>query len=146
LSDAFEAPLRLELRPSRSLRLWLIAVHAAVMLAVPLLPRWPGLAVLFAAGASAGVAWCRRRQATPQLLWRGDGRWEAAAGGAGGTLRLARRPFVHARLVVIPLCPVEGGRTRHVLILPDMLDAATFRRLRVRLRYGRTDAACEQCH
>lgn len=140
MSDAFEAPLRLELRPSRSLRLWLIAVHATAMLSTPLLPRWPGVALLLVAAASAGAAWRRCRRAPPRLLWRGDGSWERATDGGDETLRLARRPVVHPRLVVIPLRPVGGGRIRHVVVLPDMLDAAPFRRLRVRLRYGCTDA------
>lgn len=141
MSDVFEAPLRLELRPSRSLRRWLIAVHATALLSTLLQPLWPGFALLLVVAASAGTGWRRWRQAPPQLLWRADGDWELATDGGGGTLRLGRRPVVHPRLVVIPLRPVAGGRLRHITVLPDMLDAASFRRLRVRLRRHRGDAA-----
>lgn len=141
--SVFEAALRLELRPSRRLRYWLIAVHTAVLLAIPWLPPWLGCTVLLGGTASAVLAWRHCLQSPPQLLWRSDGRWELAAGGEHGTLRLARRPFVHPQLVVIALCPVPGGRVRAVPVFPDMLDAAAFRRLRVRLRHALIDAAVD---
>lgn len=138
MSNAFEAPLRLELRPSRRLRRWLLAVHGAVAIVVPLLPPWLGLAVLSAGGASAALAWRALARRPPLLLWHGDGRWELASDGGDTAAVLARPPFVHPQLVVLPLRSAHGGPIRPVVVLPDMLDITAFRRLRVRLCMART--------
>jgi hypothetical protein len=61
----------------------------------------------------------------------GDGR--ACAG------RVHRDSYVGARLSTIVWRPFGRRRMRTILILPDMLPAADFRRLRVLLRYGRSD-------
>ena len=63
----------------------------------------------------------------------GDGR--ACAG------RVHRDSYVGARLSTIVWRPFGRRRLRTILILPDMLSAADFRRLRVLLRYGRSDVA-----
>jgi hypothetical protein len=63
--------------------------------------------------------------------------------GNGGACagRVHRDSYVGARLSTIVWRPFGRWRTRTILILPDMLPAADFRRLRVLLRYGRSDVA-----
>lgn len=55
--------------------------------------------------------------------------------------RVHRDSYVGARLTTIVWRPFGRWRTRAMLILPDMLPAQDFRRLRVLLRYGRSDVA-----
>lgn len=64
-----------------------------------------------------------------------DGEGRACAG------RVHRDSYVGARLSTIVWRPFGRRRMRAILILPDMLPAADFRRLRVLLRYGRSDVA-----
>ena len=67
------------------------------------------------------------------LVVNGDG--GACAG------RVHRDSYVGARLSTIVWRPFGRWRVRTILILPDMLPPADFRRLRVLLRYGRSDVA-----
>ena len=53
--------------------------------------------------------------------------------------RVHRDSYVGARITTIVWRPFGRWRSRAILILPDMLPAHDFRRLRVLLRYGRSD-------
>jgi hypothetical protein len=53
--------------------------------------------------------------------------------------RVHRDSYVGARLSTIVWRPYGRWRSRAILLLPDMLPADDFRRLRVLLRYGRSD-------
>lgn len=53
--------------------------------------------------------------------------------------RVHRDSYVGARLSTIVWRPFGRRRARAILLLPDMLPANDFRRLRVLLRYGRSD-------
>jgi hypothetical protein len=55
--------------------------------------------------------------------------------------RIHRDSYVGARLSTLVWRPFGGWRARSILLLPDMLPAQDFRRLRILLRYGRSDAA-----
>jgi hypothetical protein len=55
--------------------------------------------------------------------------------------RVHRDSYVGARLSTLVWRPFGRWRSRTILLLPDMLPAQDFRRLRVLLRYGRSDAA-----
>lgn len=55
--------------------------------------------------------------------------------------RVHRDSYVGARLSTIVWRPYGRWRARTILLLPDMLPADDFRRLRVLLRYGRSDVA-----
>jgi len=61
--------------------------------------------------------------------------------GDGSTLagRVHRDSYVGARLSTLVWRPFGRWRSRSILLLPDMLPAQDFRRLRVLLRYGRSD-------
>jgi hypothetical protein len=67
------------------------------------------------------------------IVVTGDG--NACAG------RVHRDSYVGARLSTIVWRPFGRSRLRTILLLPDMLPADDFRRLRVLLRYGRSDVA-----
>jgi hypothetical protein len=54
--------------------------------------------------------------------------------------RVHRDSYVGARLTTLVWRPFGRRRARTILLLPDMLPAQDFRRLRVLLRYGRSDA------
>jgi hypothetical protein len=62
--------------------------------------------------------------------------------GDGNTVagRVHRDSYVSARLSTLVWRPFGRWRSRAILLLPDMLPAQDFRRLRVLLRYGRSDA------
>ena len=136
--------LRVALRPSRALATILVAAHlAAAGAVVPLeLPIGAKLA-LGALAATSLVHALRRyaflkgrtaaralelRSADEASLQTGDGTWHDA--------RILTTTYVSARLGVVNLKVRGALLPRHVVILPDALDAEDFRRLRVRLRWG----------
>lgn len=55
--------------------------------------------------------------------------------------RVHRDSYVGARLSTLVWRPFGRWRSRTILLLPDMLPADDFRRLRVLMRYGRSDVA-----
>lgn len=130
-SPAFDAPLRLEVRPSRALRVALVLLHVLAALAalalLPLPAPWvlAGAAVLIASG---GIEWRRARQ-HQRLLWRADGAWEHP--GATGECRLHASTFVSPWLVVLAL--QDGRRVRRWVLVRDALPPVVWRRLRARL-------------
>ena len=137
-SNAFDAPLRLELVPSRRLRRWRLLVHGAGVLTVPLLQSpvlGVGVLVLLL------VSFLRRPILPSALLWRSDGQWECRIGGSVEPAVLATTAVVQPWLVILPLRCDERRRIRYLVILPDMLPAQDFRRLRVRLRIAMANAS-----
>ncbi len=141
-STAYATPLRLELKPSRTL-FWLLTfshLGAAGLLSTMSLPFWVkaflGMSVLVSYLWLVGRhALLRHPGAAVSLLWpRGD-HWQVQSrNGAQVSALLSPESFVHPWLTVLLLKPESGGRARNVVLLPDMLDAEAFRRLRVRLR------------
>ena len=67
----------------------------------------------------------------------------AVTTGDGSCDRGCVRPdsYVGARITTIVWRPGDAGWSRAILLLPDMLPADDFRRLRVLLRHGRSDVA-----
>jgi hypothetical protein len=55
--------------------------------------------------------------------------------------RVHRDSYVGARLTTLVWRPFGRRRARTILLLPDMLPVQDFRRLRVLMRYGRSDVA-----
>ncbi len=137
--------LKISLKPSRRLAMLLGLAHAAAagMVLVVDVPIWLQLFLLVLIGTSCGVCLYG-----PALLRGG----EAIVGletGEGGSLLLQTRrgewregallgsSFVSPYLTVL-IVRTEGKLfARHVVIMPDSLDAEDFRRLRVRLRWQR---------
>lgn len=137
-SSGYAAPLRLELRRSRRLALYLAVIHAGALALVPLLPLGVPVGALLAAlillclvrNVSTRVL-MRGRRDIVALVWTREGDWRLQE--RGGRLHVCRlRPgsYVHPGLTVLNF---SGGRRCSVVLLPDSLEPETFRRLRVRL-------------
>ncbi len=141
-STAYATPLRLELKPSRTL-FWLLTfshLGAAGLLWTTNLPVWAtaclGVSVL------VSYLWLVARHAllchpaaAVCLLWPSGIQWQVRSrNGEEASALLSPESFVRPWLTVLLLRPETGGGARNVVLLPDMLDAEAFRRLRVRLR------------
>lgn len=125
---AFDAPLALETRPSRTLRAGLVALHAAAGIGLMLVPPawgWGGNAVLV---ASLGWEW-RRSVRRHRLTWRRDGCWDC---GEAAPLSLGSSTFLSPWLVILSLH--DGRRSCRWALARDALPAEQWRRLRARLR------------
>ena len=86
------------------------------------------------------VALRRGPRAVRRLELRGDLTLVVVTGnGTAYAGRVHRDSYVGARLSTIVWRPYGRWRRRAILLLPDMLPADDFRRLRVLLRYGRSD-------
>jgi len=136
--------LRLELRPSRALAATILAAHLAAAACLWLIV--PGLAGIglaaLAAGLGSATAWDRallRGARAPRFIeLRGDGlsSVESASGWrcpvVGGRGRAGRHWVIVA---------LQGAARRNLLITGDMLDAESFRRLRLWALWGRLPGA-----
>lgn len=126
-----------ELRPSRRLLYWVLAVHAAALAVLPGLPLpwmaggaiWLALSATHALYPRGATHW---RRPPLRLSFHPDGNveWES-----GATSHVAR---VLPQSLRLPwLCVIawqgEHGRGR-IVLAGDMLDAESFRRVRVWLR------------
>jgi len=134
------AALRFTLRPSRRLVVVLILIHAGALVLALMLPLpWPVMLVLWLAtltslGWSLGVA-LLKQGAIVELIEEVAEEW-ALRDSAGNVVvtRLLPGCYLHPQLVVLNFARNgERWRRRRVVILADMLDADSFRRLRVRL-------------
>ena len=138
--------VRIALGPSRILAAMLGVAHvtAFAVITIVTLPAWAK--VLAGSIIAASCAWSichagllRTAHAIIELVIGEGGR--VSCRDRTGTWREARilgSSFVAPWLTVLNL-RVEGLRlARHVVILPDNVDADTFRRLRVLLRWART--------
>ena len=145
---------RFEFRPSRQLAVVLVGVHVLACLALlPLaLPLWaklalPAVLIISAAYHLWRYAWLRAGQAVTSLVVEGD---EVRLLRRDGTERVARvmqDSLVTPLLSVLILLPEGARRACSVVILADSLDAESYRRLRVWLRWGlpkTADAAHKQ--
>jgi toxin CptA len=139
-------PISLQPAPSRRLYAGLVLVHVGALLALlPVsLPWWCKALVMFAVLADAVHAYQRHvlllgDDVTAVTLFP-DGRWmiktrysEECQGEPVG------ERLVQAWLTVL-VFRLADGRRRALILLPDNVEAKSFRRLRVRLRYPRKSA------
>jgi hypothetical protein len=142
-------PVRVSLAPSLAASVVIAFLALATCVIVAMLPVETaaiGLAVIaisvWAVDRIHVVALRRGPRAIRRFELRGDltlvvvtGDGKACAG------RVHRDSYVGARLSTIVWQPYGRWRRRAILLLPDMLPADDFRRLRVLLRYGRSDVA-----
>ena len=138
LHDIEGTVLRLEVQPSRLLLRIQFLVHglALMVLAYPLgVPIW--VRGLLFGGLVASLLFTLRSDALTgvrELLLDGGNQWFwRRADGVLEALRLRNDSWLGTHLSVLRF-DREAGRTMNVIILPDSLDADSFRRLRVRLR------------
>lgn len=132
-SNASAPTLHLDPRPSTRLALLLVLLHAAVAAGLLLaLPPWqsvPGAALL---AVLLVHEWRASRPPAGLLRDAGGDWWQAGS----GPLRLQPSTLVTPWLVVLVL---RGpGDVRRVVLLPDSLAPAQWRRLRATLRVERS--------
>jgi hypothetical protein len=137
--------LRLEPRPSR-IGCAAIAVSCTAMASLALLlpvDPWSKAAALLAIAAIAGRGfWRCTGRGVPAIVHVGCDRRMTATTRDGRTRdgSILEASYVGAYLTTIvwrPDCAPRFSPSRAILILPDVLPADDFRRLRVLLRYGR---------
>ena len=140
------APLRVALKPSRFLAGGLVIVYGATLILVWTL----SLPVLLRAGVisliASHLAWVLWRHAWRQgagaivgVVLRGERRAEIVRRcGTREACSIGEDSFVSGLLTVVraypAAAPARPWTVRTILILPDMLDAETYRQLRVLLR------------
>jgi hypothetical protein len=120
---------------------WLMVVHVAPVLLLPLLPLslWLKLALLAAVVCSLPFSWQRHvRRCHPEaihgLLWEEAGYCRLTLkSGRQLDLELSSQAFILPWMVILYF-RTAGKRYRCLPVLSDMLDDEAFRQLRVRLR------------
>lgn len=136
--------LRLELRPSRALAATILGAHLAAAACLYLIVTGPvGMALAaLAAGLGAATAWdralLRGAHAPRSIELRGDG--SASVESANGWRRLVagRGGRAGRHWVIVAL---QGASRRNLLITGGMLDAESFRRLKLWVLWGRLPGA-----
>ncbi len=141
---------QIELSPSRYLAFILVSVHGAASL-VPLLvlPWWAGstIVLMLLLGLRHYLlrdAWLRLPHSCARLVLEEEGAVLVRRDGAELSCRILPGSMVTPWLTVLNILPQGARFARSVVILPDSLDAESFRQLRVWLRWGshspRTDS------
>lgn len=139
-STPYARPLRLELRPSRFLTLFVssghvLALFAAWAAAVPDALRLVlTIAVLVSGWRQLWRAYGGRTEDPSRIIWGPDGAWSLYGDGRWQSARLVRTVYEHPFLVVLPL-RTDDGRIHRIVIAPDAVDVDSYRRLRVRIRH-----------
>jgi hypothetical protein len=120
---------------------WVILIHGAPLLVLPVLPLsgWLNLAVISAALFSLVRSWrlqVRRHhpEAVRSMDW-GEGKHCLLGlySGRQEEVSLCTRAFILPWLVILNFRN-RRQYSRYLVLLPDMLDEATYRRLRVRMK------------
>ena len=136
----YATPLQIELQVSHRAAGWLATTHLAGLAALPFttLPAWAALLLGMTVLVSLWHAWSRHvsrrhRAAVACLVWREqDDCLLIYRDGSRRACRLAPCAFVTPWLVILYFR--QPRRCCSLLLLPDMVAAESFRRLRVRLR------------
>lgn len=142
--DAFASPLVLEPRRSRYLHIYLVLIHA-LALAVIAAPLNLSLTLRLAVAVVVVLSFIRHITRLPprRLAWQTDEDWQLLfQDGSERTGQLRPDTYVSPWLVILRFQLEQGGRCS-VVILPDMLDPQSFRRLRVRLYQARLAETAE---
>ena len=141
-------PVRVVLASSRRALILITLLAAGTCGVIAMLPLDPMLlafatfvVVIWAIDRINVVALRHGRRAVCRFELRGDLTVIVVNGdGTASAGRVHRDTYVGARLSTLVWRPFGRWRSRAILLLPDMLPAQDFRRLRVLLRYGRSDA------
>lgn len=148
---AYASPLVLEPGVSRYLISYLVVIHglALAVVAAPLnMPAVFRVALAVVIVISFIWQWRRTRLNDPariyRLMWEVDDDWTLWCNDSSEIVgQLRPESYESTWLVILRLQLQQGGR-RTVVILPDMLDRQSFRRLRVRLRQTRLAEATDE--
>lgn len=134
--------LRLTLRVSRRLTALLLLAHGGALALTFTLPLSRPHILLLSAAISVSLVWSLsaamlKRRAIVELIWDAMGEWTLRdASGSEIQARLLPGAYVHPQWVILNFVPAGQRwhwRRRTVILLNDMLDADSLRRLRVRL-------------
>lgn len=148
-SKRFATPFRVVLQRSILLSVLLLLMHGGALywLSLFALPLW--LKLIFSVCVIVSVVVQLRthllqkgRRAVTGLQWDGGEEWQLQIGsGEILTARLLGSSFVSSWLIVLNFRIVSGRGSVPVMLMPDSIDAASFRRLTAKLRRitGRVD-------
>lgn len=134
-------PLRLAPRRSLWLVGLLLVAHAGAFALVFLIPAPAWIRVLLACLISISLiaalnthALLRSRRAIVHAVWDSDNQWTLRnAAGDEFDARLLSGSYVNSALVILNFSAGKRWLYRSLVLMPDSLDADTFRQLRVRL-------------
>ena len=135
----FVSPLRIKLHSSRILGSFIIASHCgALVLSLVSAPLWAG--ILISAGIIYSLVNSLKRHgllgdqtAISDLVWDDNNEWLVTTrGGEEQHAQLLLPVYLHTRIVILNFR--IHNRRRPLVILPDVLDRESFRKLRVRLQ------------
>jgi len=144
LHALYASPLVLEPGASRYLILYFIIIHSLALCVVVMPLNLPlalrlGIALLIV--TSFIRQWRRTREYAPKsicrLVWEVDDDWTLWCNDSTELVGQLRPDSYESTWLVILRLRLQQGGWRTVVILPDMLDRQSFRRLRVRLRQAR---------
>lgn len=143
MTTRFEFPVLVRIKSSPRLSLLIILLHAGAAVApfCAQVPAWALAALLGVISASLiHVLLFYVLQYLPDapvqlVLTTREEWWLTCAGRQSFKVRLLPAAFVHPLLTVLVF--QDGWRRYPVILTPDVIDADQFRRLRVRLRFGR---------
>ncbi len=138
-------PMTIRLSPSRQLMLALTMLHLGALVCafasdVAAIVQWPlALWVVMAAYRHIALhAIARSTRSIVVIAWDGRDRWRLVQrDGRVLDAVLERGAYAHPALMALPFRTRHGRRLR-VLIVPDMVDAKSLRRLRAGLRCARS--------
>jgi toxin CptA len=138
-----EMQQQFKLQPSHYFAAMLIAAHGVTVAALfPLtFPIWAKTALAFFVLLSLGYhlwreAWLSAPSACVALILEGDQIVLKTRGEEQLTGQILRDSLVTPYLTVLNVLPQDAHISRSVIILPDSLDAESFRQLRVLLKWG----------
>jgi len=136
-----QPPLRLTPRYSKQLAGYLLTTHVIALLTVIAVvrPWW------LATGLAAAILFSLIHSYRRHLQYRGSNTIRSAeisgqnewliqqTDGVEVAAQLQPNSYIHPKLSVLNFCN-EHGRRQSLILLPDGIDATSFRRLRVRLK------------
>ena len=137
--------MKITLQPSRILTAILVLAHGAAIAMVALagMPLWLELIAIAALAASLvfelrQTALLRAPDAVITLEIASDDKFSIQTRrGEWIECELLGSTYVASFLTILNLKALDGGRSKHAVILPDSLDEEDFRKLRVWLRWKR---------
>lgn len=136
--------LTVTLRPSFLLAALLLLMHGLAMASVWLVPLHSAAKIVAAICLALSLLHAlwrhvlrRGMKAVQAIRWQEESKLSVQEGGGGQWQEAELLPssFVSAYLVVLNLRLAEEKWARHVVILPDGIEAEQFRQLRVNLRW-----------
>lgn len=134
--------VRANFRPSLQLAVVIVLSHAAAAALSFTIDLWQPCRLVLLASIAASLAYglygpvlLRARNSIVRAVLKDDSFSIQSRGGTWHTAVLQDSSFVAPYLTILNVQVVGWRFTRHIVILPDRMDAETFRQLRVWLRW-----------